>query len=258
MCKISIITATYNSANTILKSLNSVIRQDNTNFEHIIIDGLSIDGTTDLINDYINRVNNRYKVSLISELDFGIYDALNKGIKYATGDYIVFLHSDDEFNNPYVINHISCEIEKSNPDIMWSNLIFIKNEKIHRYWKSSKYRNIALGWIPPHPTLIVRKIVYDAVGGFDLAYKISSDYDHMLRIFSRNYKLKYINKCLYNMSVGGVSTRKSLIFTKIIEDNIILKKRYPYTFLFIYLLKVSRKIIQFYMLQRHIHLNHYM
>ncbi len=255
MCKISIITASYNSESNISNALKSVYEQRYIDFEHIIIDGGSSDRTIDIINNYKKTVNNKYKIIFISEPDFGIYDALNKGYKLCSADYILLLHSDDEFYDENVLDTISKEISQNKPDIMWSNLIFIKNGKKYRLWKSSKYKNIMLGWIPPHPTLVIRKTVIKKIGNYDISYKISSDYDYMLRIFSGNYKLHYFDRYLYKMKIGGVSTKKSLILNKLIEDLQILKKKYSYFSYFVYIFKILRKITQFQILQKNIHSN---
>ena len=224
--KVSIITATWNSESTIEDTILSVVRQTYQNYEHIIIDGNSSDRTLSIIKNIGNK-----KIKIISESDNGIYDALNKGINNANGDVIGFLHSDDLFYDEYVLKNIVDAFMDTKCNAIYGNLEYVdkKNiEKIIRYWKSKDCdRKLVLkGWMPPHTTFYMDRDSYLKYGNFDLNYKISSDYESMLRyILNGNINCKYIDKTLIKMRVGGVSNKnlKSII-KKTKEDMGIMKK----------------------------------
>lgn len=225
--KISIITATFNSAEKIDLCLNSIVSQTYTNFEHIIIDGNSSDNTIEKIKNY------PYKpFKIISEEDNGIYEALNKGIKYANGEIIGFLHSDDFFANNEVLQNIAETFKNNkNIDAVYGDLEYISQKNISktiRKWKSSPFKLNLLknGWMPPHPSLYVKKKIINSLGGFDTSFKISGDYMFILKIFSQaNFNSKYVPKVFIKMRTGGLSNKS---FTKIIlkskEDWIALRK----------------------------------
>ncbi len=221
--KISIITATYNSKINISSCLQSAANQTYKFIEHIFIDGASTDKTLDIIKTYPTVTN------YISEPDNGIYDALNKGINIANGDIIGFLHSDDQFYSTNIINDIVKLFQTSNADGVYGNLVFVNREdKITRAWHSSPfyYKNIKYGWAPPHPTLFLKKEVYQKHGLFDTSFKIAGDYDFMLRVMlDKEIKLTYLPKVITKMRIGGASTGnfKQLI-TKSKEDIRALRK----------------------------------
>ena len=209
--KISIITVSFNSSKTIINSINSVNNQNYKNIEHIFIDGNSDDGTFELIKKY----STRSKI-VISEPDEGLYDAMNKGIKIATGDIIGILNSDDIFSSTTIISIIADAFKRNKCDILYGNINYINNEnKNVRYWKSSKFikGTFKNGWHPPHPSLFIKKDVYDNYGNFDISLKISSDFDLMLRFFEKsNNKCFYLDKTIVNMMIGGRSnTIKGII-----------------------------------------------
>ena len=202
--KISIITATWNSEETIEDTLRSLNTQDYPNIEHIIVDGGSTDATLDFVRRHGDRVD-----LIISEKDNGIYDALNKGIDAATGDVIGFLHSDDLYANQKVLSRIAHEFSNDATDATYGDLDYVLQaniNKIVRSWVSggfdrSKMKN---GWMPPHPTFYMRREHYVDLGGFNLKYIISADYDSMLRYLWKN-KLNpsYIPEVLIKMRLGG-------------------------------------------------------
>jgi glycosyltransferase len=204
--KISIITASYNSAITIHETLKSVSVQNYDNIEHIVIDGGSTDATVDILRNFPNR-NMRY----VSETDEGIYDALNKGIKMADGDIVGFLHSNDRLLDENVISKIAEEFTSEFVEAVYGGLLYIDGtgkQKIVRKWAPEKINKngISFGQMPPHPTLYFRKEVYQRIGLFDTKYKISSDYDFILRYFNNQIGLDVcINEYLYEMKIGGVS-----------------------------------------------------
>lgn len=205
--KISIITVTYNSEKTIEDTIQSIIKQTYANYEHIIVDGLSKDSTMKIVKKYEDKYQGKLKY--ISEKDSGIYDAMNKGIKMATGDIIGILNSDDIYANESILEKIATKFSMTNCDGIYGNLIFMDEEtmsKPQRIWKSKK-GNMKFGWHPAHPTLYLKKDVYNKIGLFDLQYKIVADYDFMLRLMKdKSINLEYINEYLIYMRVGGVST----------------------------------------------------
>ncbi|MBA0161269.1 glycosyltransferase family 2 protein [Pectobacterium versatile] len=218
--KVSIITATFNSAKTISDTLNSLNNQTYFDIEHIIIDGGSKDNTLSLIDNFSNR-----KPTVISEPDEGIYDALNKGILAATGDIIGFLHSDDFFAYPDVVKDIVDTMNSSNVDAVYGDLHYISainSDVIVRKWISGDFdiNKMKLGWMPPHPTFYMKRTCYQKFGFFDLSYKISADYDSLLRyLWTHKIAIKYIPNVLINMRVGGISNRSlSNMIMKTKED----------------------------------------
>lgn len=222
--KISIITITYNSATTLQRALASVQQQTYKDIEHVIVDGGSTDGTKDLIAAYAGKHKN---VRWISEPDDGIYNALNKGIALATGDVIGFLHSDDVFASPDVIAQIAEAMEQHKVDVVYGDLQYCRGDKVVRRWKSNPYdpRSLKFGWMPPHPTVYVRREVYEHVGKYDEWFRISADYDMMIRVFQAGYSSHYIPSVLVCMETGGASNKNARArLSKTQEDHIVLKK----------------------------------
>lgn len=205
--KISIITATYNSEDTLKDTLESVLKQKYQDYEHIIVDGLSKDSTMQIVKEYEKKYDGKLKY--ISEKDTGIYDAMNKGIKKATGDVIGFLNSDDIYANENVLSDIANMFNTKKCDGIYANLIFMDEEtmsKPQRVWKSKK-GSLYTGWHPAHPTLYLKREVYDKIGVFNLQYRIVADYDFMIRMMkNKDIKLAYIDKYLVYMRLGGIST----------------------------------------------------
>jgi glycosyltransferase len=203
--KVSIITATYNSSQVISECLQTFNQQDYPFIEHIIVDGASKDNTLEVVN-----ANKRKDTVIISERDKGIYDALNKGIAKATGDIIGILHSDDFFATPTAISQIVEEIKKGF-DGCYSDLKYVQRDdvsKVHRHWKAGlpSQLQLELGWMPPHPTLFLRREVFQEISNYSLKYKISADYDFILRMMTSNkYKISYIPETLVCMKTGGTS-----------------------------------------------------
>ncbi|UDQ77219.1 glycosyltransferase [Pectobacterium brasiliense] len=218
--KVSIITATYNSAKTISDTLKSLNAQTYPDIEYIIIDGGSKDNTLSLIKSSCSRVS-----AIISEPDKGIYDALNKGILSATGDIVGFLHSDDFFSYPDAVKDIVDAMRESNADAVYGDLNYISstdNDVVVRKWVSGGFdiNKMKLGWMPPHPTFYMKRSCYQRFGSFDLSYRISADYDSLLRyLWIHKVTVKYIPKVIINMRVGGMSNRSlSNMIMKTKED----------------------------------------
>lgn len=248
--KISIITATYNSKKNILSALDSIIHQTHTNIEWIIVDGASQDNTIQLIQDNLGEFST--KTTIISEPDTGIYNALNKGIKAATGDVIGFLHSDDFIQNNQVISSIAASFSNPNLDGIYGDLNYVSaenHEKIIRKWTGKPFRQSRLkwGWMPAHPTLFLKKEIYQQHGKFDETFRIAADYDFMLRIL-KDSKLTflYLPIVFTNMRLGGVSSASSNIKSKMKEDLRAMRNnqiRFPYVTL---IFKNIRKLGQFF------------
>lgn len=213
--KISIITATYNSAAHIAGCLASVNKQTYKNIEHIIIDGASTDNTLEIIKATIPKGQANRVAKIISESDNGIYDALNKGIRLATGDIIGFLHADDTFASPTTLQHVAGTFSplagnKEGASGIYGHLVFVNNEnKVLRTWHSKPFNraNVHYGWAPPHPTLFLKKEVYQKHGPFDTSFRIAGDYDFMLRIM-RDEELNFqlLPEVITRMQLGGAST----------------------------------------------------
>ena len=217
--KVSIITPVFNGAKTISDSLESVSMQSYKNIEHIVVDGLSTDKTIDIVKKHENK-----NMKFISEPDNGVYDALNKGIKLASGDIIGILHSDDLYADKNVVSKISEYFSDICIDGVYTDLVYVQKkdtDKIFRHWKSCDFCPDLLkkGWMPPHPTVFLRKSTYEKFGYFDTSYKIAADYDFMLQIFSNGANLKYLPFISYKMRAGGMTNRSiSHIISKISEN----------------------------------------
>ena len=243
--KISIITITYNSASSLQRALDSVQSQNYKDIEHVIIDGASMDGTRKLIEAYAKQHKN---VKWVSEKDNGIYDAINKGIRLATGDLIGFLHSDDMFYSVDSIEQIVAAFEQNQADVVYGDLQYMRGNKVVRRWKSNAFNPRALkyGWMPPHPTVYVRREVYQQVGEYDSWFRISADYDMILRIFTAGYNTHYIPEVLVCMETGGASNKNTKArLSKTMEDYIVLKKNHVGAGYLTVACKQLRKVKQF-------------
>lgn len=247
--KISIITASYNSGATVRRTVESVLMQTCRNLEYLLIDGGSKDDTASIVESYRNDFESKdWTLTVISEKDHGIYDAMNKGIRNAGGDVIGILNSDDWYCDADVLECVLSEFEKSDSfDMVYGNLMYMKEGKPYRYWRSGRQRSFRYGWMPPHPSLFVRKNVYDRYGLFRLDCGVNADYELMLRLFEVNrLRASWVDKTFTYMQAGGTSNNgiKSR-FDGIVNDNSAWKvnglKPAPYTIL----LKKLRKIPQF-------------
>jgi len=218
--KISIITAVYNSKNTIREAIESVLSQNYTNIEYIIIDGASTDGTLEIIKEYEDKIT-----KICSKPDRGIYDGLNKGVSLASGDIIGFLHADDLYENCEVIEKVITAFKSEQADAVYGDLVYVNKKntnKILRYWISGEFSLLKLkyGWMPPHPTFFLKRKLYETCGLYDINFKISADYDFILRVLTNSkYKIYYLHEILYRMRIGGASNQSlSSILQKTKED----------------------------------------
>jgi len=247
--KISIITVVFNSVTTIKDTIESIISQDYKSIEYIIIDGGSTDGTIDIINSYAKHVN-----YFLSERDNGIYDAMNKGIKIATGDVIGILNSDDFYPNSFVISNVSKSFQRYNCDAVYGDLIYLKANnisKIKRYWQAGEYSTskIKNGWMLPHPTFFVKKEIYNRYGLYDTELKSAADYHMILRLlYKENISVYYIPMILVNMRTGGKSNRSLLNRIKANkEDSLAWTRNQLNKPFFVRLKKPLQKLKQFFL-----------
>ena len=218
--KISVITAVYKSEATVGEAISSVAAQTHTDLEHVIVEGNSPDGSLAVIE---RSAHDRMRI--ISERDDGIYDALNKGIRTATGDVVGFLHSDDFFAHDGALARIASVFEDPAVEAVFSDLDYVAQAdptRVIRHWSTGPFypERLKYGWMPAHPTLYLRRSVYDRLGGYDTSFGIAADYDFILRYFAQiEAKAVYIPEVLYKMRLGGVSNRNlARIRQKMQED----------------------------------------
>jgi len=244
--KVSIITVTRNSAFTLQDCFDSVNNQTYTDIEHIVVDGKSTDNTLNIIS------GNKNISTFISEDDKNLYDAMNKGINLATGDLIGILNSDDIYENEQVISKIVESI--GDCDAIYSDLCYVKEDDISnvvRYWKSGRFTDSSFenGWMAPHPTLFIKKEIFEKFGFYNIELSNSADYEFILRLFYKyKIKVKYLPITTVKMRMGGESNKSlsnRLKASK--EDRIawdINNLKRPY---FFSIFKPLRKIPQFFL-----------
>jgi glycosyltransferase len=224
--RISVITVSFNCAATIRDTLQSVATQSHNDIEHIVVDGASRDGTVELVS-----VHGAHLEQFVSEPDEGIYDAMNKGVRLATGEMIGFLNGDDTFAYADAIADIArVATENAEADAVFGDLVYVDQnhpERVIRRWRTGGFSRSKLrfGWMPPHPTFYLRRRGWDQLGLFDTKLRIAADYDFLLRCLSRpGTKAAYIDKVLVRMRVGGVSNRSiQSMYHKSREDLVALR-----------------------------------
>jgi glycosyltransferase involved in cell wall biosynthesis len=224
--KISVITAVYNRASTITQAVQSVQAQSWPNVEHVVIDAASNDGTVDVLQSCLNE-----QTVWVSEPDNGIYDALNKGLALSTGDVIGLMHSDDFFADENVLARVAAAFADPSVDAVYGDLDYVAKDdtsRIIRRWRSCGYQptKLARGWMPPHPTLYLRRNVIDIWGGYDTRFRIAADYDAILRYFAKGHiRAAYIPHVFVKMRVGGESNRSlATVWLKTKEDYAALRR----------------------------------
>lgn len=204
--KVSIITVALNNAEYIETCIQSVINQDYENIEYIVIDGGSTDGTLDILGKYGFRISR-----LVSEPDEGMYDALNKGLRLASGAIVGLLHADDIFAHDLVLSKVAAIFHDTQVASCYGDLLYVSRNdptRVVRYWKSGPYspRRFYRGWMPPHPTFFVKRPIYEKYGMFNLALGSAADYELMLRFLLKNsITCTYIPEILVKMRTGGQS-----------------------------------------------------
>lgn len=245
--KISIITVVFNRYKTIERTINSIKNQTYKDIELIIIDGGSTDGTIKIIKNLIDKND-----IFISESDNGIYDALNKGIKTASGQIIGFLHADDLYSDNKVISEVYKVFSDKGCDIVYGDASYFSSEnpnKIVRKYKSDKLsrKNLAWGKMPVHPSIFIKKKIYDNHGYFKTTFKIAGDYDFLCRIIN-NEKISssYVSSNFVLMQLGGISTTRTLKNTILLNREVYraIKDNNIYTNIFMLLSRYVSKILQ--------------
>jgi glycosyltransferase involved in cell wall biosynthesis len=242
LIKFSIITVVKNNNLEIEKTINSLHSQNFKNFEHIIIDGNSSDGTSKIIKKKINLRIKYYRAK-----DRGIYDAINKGIKLSKGEYIGLLHGGDFFASNKILFNVNNYLKKN--DVVTGNICFYnKNLNILRFWRKplsilSAYNAFKV----PHTAMFIKKNIFEKMGNYNINYKISSDTDFIIRLSKYNCKLFYLDKTIIFMKSGGLSFSFKNFFIKLQEDLNIYYKYFYFLFVVMYLIKILSKISDFYL-----------
>ena len=204
--KISIITIAYNSAETIEATIQSVIAQDYTDVEYIIIDGASKDATMDVVDRYRDQV-----AVVVSEPDQGIYDAMNKGVARATGEIVGILNSDDFYADNTVLSNVVRRFKESGAEAVYADLVYVERDnpdKVVRYWKSKPYKPgmFRKGWMPAHPTFFLKNECYRTHGTYSTELRSAADYELMLRMLEKHkISAVHLPRVLTKMRVGGQS-----------------------------------------------------
>ena len=244
--RVSIITPVYNRIKTFESCLKSIHSQTYPHIEHIIIDGGSTDGTVGVIKKYEDKI-----ASWVSEPDNGLYEAMNKGIKAATGDIIGILNSDDMYADNSVIESVVRTITENNVDSCYGDLVYVDSDdtaRIKRQWKAGEYKKekFKTGWMPPHPTFFVKKEMYERYGYLNLNFPLAADYELMLRfLYKHEISTTYIPKVLVKMRTGGTSNPGLYTLKAILENYRAWKVNGLNPNLLTFLLKPLSKIRQF-------------
>ncbi len=200
--KVSLILTTFNCEDNLKRTLDSIDAQDYLDIEVVIVDGKSSDGTLKIIKEYAD--NGKYECKWISEKDKGLYDAMNKGYKLSTGYIVAFFN--DLFLTKSAVSLMVSAIVDNNADGAHADLVYASDDKIKRYWKMGTGKLIQ-GWLPGHPTLYLKRDIYDKFGLYNINYKCSADYEFMVRILKDDQiKLSYVPKTIIRMYYGGTST----------------------------------------------------
>ncbi len=238
--KVSLILTTYNRVDELKKTMQSIQMQDYSNIEVVIKDGGSDLDTLDTIKGY--SADFKYPVIYKSEKDTGIYDALNKGIEMSTGDIIAICN--DVLTVPNAISLIVETIEKENTDGAHSDLVYATDEEVVRYWHMGR-GTIRKGWMPGHPTLYLKRSIYDKYGLYDTEYKVSADFEFMIRILKDdNVQLSYIPRILVRMFYGGTSTNSKEAYWLSIKESHRALKQNNINFAWFLIFKRTIKVIK--------------
>lgn len=244
--KVSVVTIVYNGVEYLEACIASVIAQDYPDIEYILIDGASSDGTLAIANRYLDQF-----AYFISEPDLGIYDAFNKGIARSTGDIVGMLNADDRYSGTGVISTIVSHFEKTKCKAVYGNLSLVSSGgQLFRYWQSKAFdRNrFRFGWMPAHPTLYIKRDLFQSYGTYSLNYSTCSDYEFILRLFYINQvPAEFIDLEFVVMRAGGRSNGSVLkIYRGLINDFRILRfHRLPFPLVILFC-KRLRKIPQFF------------
>ncbi|MCR8560206.1 glycosyltransferase [Mucilaginibacter sp. BJC16-A38] len=244
--KISLITVTFNAEKTFLNCIESVIAQDYSNIEYIVIDGGSTDKTINIAENYKHFI--KY---LVSEPDHGIYDAMNKGICLATGEVIGLLNADDMFAKKNILSQVAHSFRQTETNVVYGDLDYIDEKgTVVRKWRSGSYKRARFnfGWMPPHPTFYCKRILFDQLGCYTLAYGTAADYELMLRfLFVHQIKPYYLEQVMVLMRTGGASNRHLKNRIKgLLNDLKAMRKHRIWLPILTVILKPLRKITQYF------------
>lgn len=243
--KVSIITSCFNREKTIGQAVESVLSQDYTDIEYIIVDGASTDNSLDVIKSYEGRI-----AKIISEPDKGMYEAINKGLRAATGDIVGLIHSDDFLFSPRTISHVVEEFKRTGADFVYGNGLFVDfndTNKVIRNWIGGVYSKwkVHHGWLPLHPTCYLRRECIERYGMYDESYKIAADSDFLVRyLYEADLKVSYLNEYIVRMRMGGLST-DSKRRKQMWDEDIRMYKEHGFPALPTKLMKMAWKIPQF-------------
>lgn len=210
MMKVSLVTVTYNSAKTLRDTIESVLSQTYENIEYIVVDGLSDDNTMDIVREYEPRFQGRMRY--ISEKDKGLYDAMNKGIRMASGDIVGIINSDDFYHRNDIIQLIVDAFNAYDIQAVYGDVRFVNPDNLNktiRYYSSKIFRPFLFrfGFMPAHPSFFTYRCNFEKFGFYKTDYKISSDFELLLRfIYIHHLKTKYLALDFMKMRIGGVST----------------------------------------------------
>ena len=222
--KISLITVSFNSAETIRDTFESVLAQNYEDYEYIVVDGLSKDETVDIIKEYEPKFNGRMR--WISEKDSGLYDAMNKGIRMATGEVVGILNSDDFFSDNSVLESVNNGFSTVSTDAVYADVKYVKQDDLQsvvRHYSSKSFRpwKMRIGLIPAHPSFYARKKLFDNFGYYSTNYKIAADFELLLRfIFVNRINISYIPRTFVTMRMGGVSTNSFRVHFRIMKEHL--------------------------------------
>ena len=220
---ISIITATYNSAKTVRDTFESVLRQTYKDIEYIVVDGASKDETVAIIKEYEPRFEGRMR--WVSEPDKGLYDAMNKGLRMATGDVVGILNSDDFYTSDDALAVIAHTIQTGNVDAVYGDIHYVADDDLSRcvrYYSSAKFtrRRMLSGYMPAHPSFYAKRSVYQKAGVFDTHFSIGADFENLLRvIYVHRTPIQYIEKDFVTMRLGGASSSGLKSYWQIMKDH---------------------------------------
>ncbi|MCT7995242.1 glycosyltransferase family 2 protein [Laspinema olomoucense] len=211
--KVSIITVVYNNQKTVAHAIESVLKQDYTPLEYIVIDGASTDATVRIVKSYKDKIS-----QFISEPDRGIYDAMNKGLKRANGDIIGILNSDDFYINNHIVSQVVHEFNDKKVDLVFGDVAYVKPEnlnKIIRYYSSANFHpsKFEWGWMPAHPSCFLKREIYEKYGYFKTDYQIGADYELLVRFIEKHkISYSYIPQIFVKMRTGGVSNKNLMTY----------------------------------------------
>lgn len=243
--KVSIITSCFNREATIAQAIESVLAQDYPNIEYIVVDGASNDNSLTIINRYKNKIS-----KIISEPDKGMYEAINKGLRVATGDIIGLVHSDDFLYATNTISRMVAAFERTDADFVYGNGLFVNPEntnKVIRNWMGGSYSKwkVKHGWLPLHPTCYIKKSCIDRLGMYNESYKIAADSDFLVRyLYEADLKVYYLNEYIVRMRMGGLSTdskRRKMMW----EEDIRMYRSHGFNPTLTKLQKMAWKVPQF-------------